>query len=116
MLAYCGLDCKSCPVHLATTEHDKLRQYEMRVSIAEKCHEIYGMELKPEEITDCDGCRTVDGRLFSGCLNCEIRKCAEEKNIASCAFCFDYACQKLQKHFKFDPGAQIRLEECRRQN
>lgn len=116
MLAFCGLDCESCPIHLATIEQDKSRQYEMKVTIAKKCNAIYAMDLKPESITDCDGCRMIDGRLFSGCLNCEIRKCAQEKNIASCAFCFDYACPKLQKHFLLDPGAQIRLEEIRRQN
>ncbi|NJK87886.1 MAG: hypothetical protein HC906_19900 [Bacteroidales bacterium] len=49
----CGLICDTCPVHLATFEPDKSRQQIMRESIAE-----------------------IVLRLFSGCVNCEIRKCA----------------------------------------
>jgi hypothetical protein len=113
MIAYCGLTCNSCPIHLATIEQDKSRQQTMRESIAEQCSELYGMNLQLEDITDCDGCRAYSGRLFSGCLNCEIRECASQKNIASCAYCNDYACVKLNEHFSHDPTAQTRLEEIR---
>ncbi|WP_407933795.1 DUF3795 domain-containing protein [Draconibacterium orientale] len=51
--------------------------------------------------------------MFSACLKCEIRKCASEKNLDSCAFCSNYACEPLEKLFSLDPGAQIRLEEIR---
>jgi hypothetical protein len=88
----------------------------MRVSIAQQCSELYGMTMKPEDITDCDGCRNNTGRLFSGCLNCEIRKCAGQKSIENCASCSDYACERLIKHFSLDPGAQTRLEEIRHAN
>ena len=115
-IAFCGLNCDTCPVHLATLEQDKSRQQKMRESIAEKCYSVYGLVLKPEDISDCDGCRSDTGIIFPGCLSCEIKKCAVEKNISSCAFCFYYVCPKLQEHFLLDPDAQIRLEEIRRQN
>ena len=111
MIAYCGLLCDSCPIHLATIEEDKLLQRKMRASIAEQCFREYGMELEPEDITDCDGCSANTGRLFSGCLSCEIRKCAVGKNVESCAYCNDYICKKLKEHFLQDPDAQRRLEE-----
>jgi len=57
---------------------------------------------------------TNTGRLFSGCANCEIRKCAMRKNIPSCAYCKEYACKELLKLFYLDPDAQKRLEEIRR--
>jgi len=113
LIAYCGLRCDTCPIHLATHEQDMSQQQTMRKSIAEQCSKIYGMNLQPEDITDCDGCRANTGRIFSGCLNCEIRKCASEKNIDSCAFCNNYACEILEKHFLLDPSAKIRLEEIR---
>ncbi len=113
MTAYCGLNCETCPIHLATLEQDKARQKTMRVSIAKLCAEQYGMNLRPEEITDCDGCRADMGRLFSGCLKCEIRKCASGKNLQTCAHCTEYACDKLKDIFRLDPGAQTRLEEIR---
>jgi hypothetical protein len=114
MVAYCGLRCDSCPIHLATLEQDKFRQNTMRVSIAEQCSKIYGMIIQPEHINDCDGCRANDHRLFSGCLSCEIRKCASKKNIESCAYCSDYACERLKQHFLLDSTAKTRLEETRK--
>lgn len=116
MIAYCGLACDSCPIHLATLEEDISRQLIMRESIAEQCSKNYGMNLQPVDITDCDGCAANTGRLFSGCLNCEIRKCASQKNVESCAYCSDYACERLEKQFSYDSSAQTRLEEIRRAN
>jgi hypothetical protein len=114
MIAYCGLECDTCPIHLATLEQDVSRQGKMRILIAEQLSKIYGTSPKPEIITDCDGCKTVNGRLFNGCADCEIRKCAILKKMTNCAYCCDYACNKLKKHFAVDPGAQNRLEEIRR--
>jgi len=113
MIAYCGLTCDNCPVHLATIEPDELRQQTMRVTIAEQCANYYGLNYQPEDINDCDGCRSGTGRLFSGCAKCEIRKCAIFKKSEYCAFCEDYACDKLKEHFALDPDAQTRLEEIR---
>ena len=114
MIAYCGLRCDTCPIHLATIEQDKSAQRTMRESIAEQCSKYYGINQKAEDINDCEGCRSGTGRLFSGCYNCEIRKCAIEKGIESCASCSNYACERLRKHFLLDPGAEKRLEEIRR--
>ena len=111
MIAYCGLNCDSCPIHLATLEEDKSSQKKMRVSIARLCSEQYGINLKPEDITDCDGCRADTGRMFSGCRNCEIRKCASQKNLESCAYCPEYACDKLKEFLRREHDAQARLEE-----
>jgi hypothetical protein len=113
MMAYCGLACGSCPIHLAGYEKDKVRRQEMRVSIARLCREHYNMDLRAEDITDCDGCRAGTGRIFSGCLNCEIRKCAVERDLESCAYCEDYACDRLKNMFSRDPGAQANLERLR---
>jgi hypothetical protein len=34
MIAYCGLACFSCPIHLATLEKDLARQAKMRIDYA----------------------------------------------------------------------------------
>jgi len=115
-IAYCGLACDSCPIHLATLEKNPAEQTKMRVLIAEQLANIYGTTPKPEIISDCDGCKVYNGRLFTGCIECEIRKCAIRKNMVSCAYCSYYACDKLKKHFAIDPGAQDRLEEIRKKN
>jgi len=110
MIAYCGLACESCPIHLATVELDARKKQQMRITIARICRERYGMKLQPEEVTDCDGCRSVTGRLFASCSACEIRKCAQEKKLESCAYCYLFACEKLQKLFTEDHDARARLE------
>ena len=113
LVAYCGLDCAGCPIHLATLEPDSNKQGEMRRAIAKLCFEQYGMDISPEEVTDCDGCRENTGRLFSGCQRCQIRSCAISRELQSCAYCNDYACIKLQQHFKSDPDAENRLQMLR---
>ena len=116
MIAFCGLNCVTCPIHLATLEDDQKKQQSLRKSIVKLCTEQYVMNLLPEDVTDCDGCRANTGRLFSGCYNCRIRQCASNKNIESCAFCDDYACETLLEHFTHDPEARTRLDKIRKTN
>ena len=113
LMAYCGLKCDSCPIYLATRETDPQERARMKVGIAELACEHYKMDLKLEDITDCDGCRTPAGRLFSGCHRCEIRKCARERGHPTCAHCPEYPCDKLQKFFVTDPDAMRSLDEIR---
>lgn len=54
------------------------------------------------------------GGCFSGCAKCEIRTCTIGKNLTSCAFCTNYGCDKLLKHFETDPTARTRLEAMKR--
>lgn len=112
-IAYCGLACESCPIHLATLEKDDSAKTLMRIEIAEQLARIYKTAPKPEIISDCDGCKATGGRLFTGCIDCEIRKCAIVKQVINCAYCSEYACDKLRRHFAIDPGAQVSLEEIR---
>jgi hypothetical protein len=112
-IAYCGLDCFTCPIHQATLEPDTRKKYAMRIAIARECSVHYGMNLQPEEVNDCDGCRADTGRLFSSCRNCAIRKCATARELQSCAYCDEYACDKLEEMFRSDPEAKSRLEKIR---
>jgi hypothetical protein len=109
-LAYCGLICQTCQIYLATREPDEEKQYKMRADIAKEIAKHYGNECKPEDVGDCDGCKTEGGRLF--CNNdCRIRICAVEKGIANCACCQDCPCEALEKLFTTDPGARERVDK-----
>jgi hypothetical protein len=112
MIAYCGLDCSGCPIYLATLETDGKKRRELRLSVVRLCRGVYGMDLTIEDVTDCDGCRQ-NARLFRPCWKCEIRRCAEGRELQSCAFCPDYACELLEEHLEMDPGARSRLETLR---
>jgi hypothetical protein len=112
-IAYCGLDCLSCPIHLATLEPDAIKRHAMRVEIAHECFVHYGMKLMPEDVSDCDGCRAGTGRLFTSCRACAIRECASSMQLENCAFCENYACERLGEIFRSDPQAKTRLEKIR---
>lgn len=114
LIAYCGLACHTCPIFLATRQENKVEQRRMRAEISQMLSEQYGMNYQPEEINDCDGCCTEVGRLFLGCKDCLIRKCAREKELASCAYCAEYACERLEVFFSSEPSAKLRLDEMRR--
>jgi hypothetical protein len=116
IIAYCGLACESCPIRLATLEKDDSVKARLRIEIAEELARIYKTVPKPWIISDCDGCKATGGRLFTGCTDCEIRKCAIVKQVINCAYCGEYACDKLKRHFAIDPDAQARLEEIRKNN
>ena len=113
MIAYCGLVCQTCPIYLATREKDEEAQERMRAEIAQLCREQYGMAYEPEDITDCDGCWTDEGRLFSACKDCGIRNCARQRGLESCAYCDEYACERLEAFFASEPSARTRLDEIR---
>jgi hypothetical protein len=112
-LAYCGLICPSCAIYLATREMDPKKQREMRVEIAREIKKHYGQECKAEDVGDCDGCKSEGGRLFPGCKNCPMRKCARQKGIENCAHCNEYACETIEEFFVTDPQARVKLDAIR---
>jgi hypothetical protein len=108
MIAYCGLDCSKCEALLATQSDDD----EKRVAIATQWSAQYKADIKPEQI-NCDGCRST-GRKFFYCSDlCEVRKCCVEKELANCAACDAYACDKLTKFFEMAPEARVALDKLR---
>jgi hypothetical protein len=112
-MAYCGLLCQTCPIYLATREENEAERARTRAEISRICNQQYGTQYGPEDITDCDGCRTAGGRLFSGCRNCPIRSCAAEKGLESCGHCSDYICENLGAFFATEPAAKTRLDGIR---
>ena len=110
MISYCGLNCTTCIIRLATKEKDEQKKLQMKIETARQIKEHYGQECKPEDINDCDGCKANTGILFSGCNNCYMRKCASQKQIENCAYCDDYPCDELEKFFITDKQARKTLD------
>ncbi len=104
MIAYCGINCATCPIYLAGRETDPDKQANMREGIAATLKARYGMDVAAGQIDDCDGCRSADGKLFFACGGCEIRKCAITKQIESCAFCPNYVCDTLHSLLLTEEG------------
>jgi hypothetical protein len=94
-IAYCGIVCSECLVFITTQSDDN----EKRKEIAEKWTKESNHSFKPEDI-NCDGCLSETGKIIGYSTICEIRKCGWEKQIANCAYCNSYICEKLDKFFK----------------
>jgi len=110
IIAYCGLVCNKCPAFIATKENDAAA----KKKIAEAWSRQFGLEFRPEDI-NCDGCLLEDGRLSVFCRKiCEVRPCARAKNVENCAYCEQYACEKLKKFLARAPEAKTTLEEIRK--
>ena len=109
MIGFCGVVCTECPAFLATQKDDNNE----RRRVAEMWSKQYNAEIKPEDV-NCDGCLAEGGRLFGHCQICEIRKCGQDRDLLNCAYCAEYACEKLNKFFEMAPGAKGALEELRK--
>jgi hypothetical protein len=107
MIACCGLDCSKCDAYIATQANDD----DKRMEVAQKWSTEFNADIKPEDI-NCNGCRS-EGQKFSHCNVCEIRSCCMEKEVANCAGCDMYACDKLENFFEMVPDARTMLDKLR---
>jgi hypothetical protein len=108
IIAFCGLNCADCPTFKATQSDDD----EERKRVAEMWSKEYGAAIKPEDI-NCNGCISQDGRHIDYWNTCEIRKCGQQKAVENCAYCDEFACEKLEKFFGMVPQARKTLETIR---
>lgn len=108
MIAYCGIVCTECPAYLATTSDDD----QQRRKVAENWSQQYNSDIKPEDINR-EGCLPGHNVYFGHCAKCEIRACGIGRGVENCAYCDDFACQKLESFFAFVPDARSRLTDIR---
>ncbi|MBM3314941.1 DUF3795 domain-containing protein [candidate division WOR-3 bacterium] len=104
----CGIECGECPAYRATQTDDN----GLRAETAAEWSKAFGHPFKPEDI-NCDGCVTEGGRKIGYCGMCEIRKCGTGRGLKSCAFCPDYACERLTGFFKTAGAAKPNLDALR---
>lgn len=107
MIACCGLVCSQCPAFLATQagDEEKARQ------TAELWSRQYKVEVRVENVW-CDGCM-APGRKCGHCGECEIRACALQRGVATCAACDDYGCETIGRFLAMVPPAKETLERLR---
>lgn len=108
MIAYCGLDCATCPAHLAwKTDDDNLRE-KQAVEWGSPKYPLTAKDI------DCVGCK-VDARpKFKYCGACSVKTCANERGVETCAHCDDYGCDTLEAWFaQMGDTSRQRLEKIR---
>jgi len=109
MIAYCGLVCTDCPAYVATQADDRAGLEQ----VAAKWRDEYNAPNITVESVMCDGCLAEDGRHCSYWFECEIRACGAARGIMNCAYCPDYACERLKGFFGSVPNARAVLDEIR---
>ena len=90
MVAHCGLVCTECEAYEATQAGDMQALKRMAQTAAEQ----FDMDLTAADAM-CDGCVAATGRRIPYCRACEIRQCAVQKHVESCAHCTGYPCEKI---------------------
>jgi hypothetical protein len=108
MVAYCGLVCTDCDSYKATQAGDR----KALEALARKTKADFGIDATPEGCM-CEGCLPELGRKIDYCSKCEIRACALSKRLENCAYCADYACEKLTSFFAMAKAAKPVLDSVR---
>jgi len=105
MIAYCGLDCEKCDAYIATKNNDNA----LREKTAKLWAEINNAPITSDMI-NCQGCR-VSGVKTPYCDKmCEIRQCALNKKVTTCADCADInTCKPLGFVFENSKDAKNNL-------
>jgi hypothetical protein len=106
LIAYCGLDCKTCDVKVATENNNNV----LRATLAARMQIHYkNPEISIADI-NCSGCRKTGVKMWY-CELCEIKKCATSKSFQTCAMCEKMeTCQMVGKIHKYDPTALNNLK------
>ena len=103
IIAYCGLDCATCPAHLAwKTDDDELRKKQA----AEWGSPDYPIS---EEEINCVGCKVDTEPKFKFCSECSVKSCARARGVETCAHCDDYGYDTLERLLSF-VGNELRKE------
>ena len=103
--AYCGLYCGNCiqkthvgPNAKKLLESMKRAGYEIFGSAIPDFPVFWAFLSETAKNGGCVGCRSGGGNPY-----CQIRKCAIEKNVLSCAFCDVYPCEAFRQSFVLYP-------------
>jgi len=108
VLAFCGIDCTSCPVCRATIDENDI----LKVETAEKWSKEFGFIVQKSDM-NCLGCRSKI--LFKLCIDCPFRSCSLGKGIDNCGQCSEYPCVTLNRFLRSVPEARERLKKVNEQ-
>ena len=91
IISKCGYRCDLCPAYETNLKSDADKQ-----RMCDAWAKYFGSQVPPEAITSCAGCLAEGGDE-----TCSVRPCAIEKNLDNCAYCEQFACDKLKPKMNF---------------
>jgi len=108
MLAPCGIECAECAAYKATMASDEAQR--------QKVVDTFGEGKGSFEDWVCLGCLYPEpGLIADYCASCDVRACAVERGVASCAACTEYeGCAKLKAFLTEEDGSiAVRMQRLR---
>lgn len=105
--APCGIDCSYCPVYIATQNND----VGARQKLADEYFSQSGETVDPQ-VVSCNGC-LGEGTPLHYCSICEIRACARDRGLQTCAECADFPCPKGQHIWQTNSHSLANLQQLR---
>jgi hypothetical protein len=90
-VAKCGCNCAACP-----TYKENIKTIEERNECSTGWSKYLDIKLSPEKLRPCDGCSLSDSERKVYYLDCKVRKCCGENEIANCAWCSLFPCDELK--------------------
>ena len=87
--------CEGCAHYLAYINDDE----KLKRKLAEEFSKQFSIDRKPEGI-GCFGCQDPIHKRW--CASCSVRQCTEERGILTSIFCYEFTCEKSEKHYEKD--------------
>ncbi|MDF2988694.1 MAG: hypothetical protein K0R50_4204 [Eubacterium sp.] len=103
LVAYCGINCATCPLYIATKTED----ISMKRELAEKWEKIYNRSFNIEDMK-CFGCKS--GKKFFLSDKCNITQCNNNKGIHTCKQCANSPCQRINDFYEWQKDNKTDVE------
>ncbi|TYB31707.1 MAG: DUF3795 domain-containing protein, partial [Candidatus Mcinerneyibacterium aminivorans] len=103
MLSYCGIKCHNCPVYRASKIKNNYKKEKLARKWSERGYPLHASDI------NCPGCKADNKSVPPFVLKCNIRECAEYKNINYCSDCSEYPCQKSDMLYLQIPSTKENL-------
>jgi hypothetical protein len=108
LIAYCGLDCSSCKAYIATGSEDG----GMIERTAKEWSEMYHGNISAKDVW-CEGCTAQASRHCAHWSECNIRVCAQARQVQNCGVCPDYGCDTIASFIALAPDVKSVLDRIR---
>ena len=103
LIAYCGINCKSCPLYIATKNDDIVVKQELSL----KWGKLYNRSFDIENMS-CHGCKS--GKKFFLSEQCDITTCNTVKGIETCKQCTNHPCDRIEKFYAWQKNNKTDVE------
>jgi hypothetical protein len=112
MIAACGLDCSRCEIRRAPFDEDAAASVVAWYREQGWLEEDEGMAVVLERNMYCCGC--LEDRTAHWSPDCWILQCCvDDRDLENCAWCPDFACERLKEWAAQNQGYAQALERLR---